>query len=166
MHERGRAGQGYVIPKCRLSFVFWGVPSRFARGRAASGFAGAPSRLWRDHPFGAPSASLTQGGGACGGAALETYTNSRQRVSECRRVELCVAAATPLRQACPPPPHIKKAFDSKWYYTNYDSAFGIILSSRKRRVLIISPIDPICFGAYRRRRCVKMITQYAGDRGR
>jgi hypothetical protein len=56
-----------VIPKCRSSFVFWGVPPRFARGRAAAGFAGAPSRLWRDRPF----ASLTQGGGA----ALEAYTN-------------------------------------------------------------------------------------------
>jgi hypothetical protein len=51
------------------------VPPRFARGRAAAGFAGAPSRPWRDRPFGAPSASLTQGGGAAGAAALETYTN-------------------------------------------------------------------------------------------
>jgi len=51
------------------------VPPRFARGRAAAGFAGAPSRLWRDRPFGAPSASLTQGGGAAGAAALETDTN-------------------------------------------------------------------------------------------
>jgi hypothetical protein len=55
-----------------MSFIvrFLGVPPRFARGRAAAGFAGAPSRLWRDRPFGAPSASLTQGG-----AALETDTN-------------------------------------------------------------------------------------------
>jgi hypothetical protein len=60
-----------------MSFIvcFLGVPPRSARGRAAAGFAGAPSRLWRDRPFGAPSASLTQGGGACGAAALETYTN-------------------------------------------------------------------------------------------
>jgi len=54
---------------------FLGVPPRLARGRAAAGFAGAPSRLWRDRPFGAPSASLTQGGGACGAAALETDMN-------------------------------------------------------------------------------------------
>jgi hypothetical protein len=60
-----------------MSFIvrFLGVPPRFARGRAAAGFAGAPSRLWRDRPFGAPSASLTQGGGACGAAALKTDTN-------------------------------------------------------------------------------------------
>ncbi len=50
---------------------FLGVPPRFDRGRAAAGFAGAPSRLWRDRPFGAPSASLTQGGAA----ALETDMN-------------------------------------------------------------------------------------------
>jgi hypothetical protein len=60
-----------------MSFIvrFLGVPPRLARGRAAAGFAGAPSRLWRDRPFGAPSASLTQGGGAAGAAAHETYTN-------------------------------------------------------------------------------------------
>ncbi len=30
---------------------FLGVPPRFAWGRAAAGFAGAPSRLWRDRPL-------------------------------------------------------------------------------------------------------------------
>jgi hypothetical protein len=60
--------------KMEFMVRFLGVPPRFARGRAATGFARAPSRLWRDRPFGAPSASLTQGGGACA-AAHETYPN-------------------------------------------------------------------------------------------
>jgi hypothetical protein len=44
-----------------------------------------------------------------------SYTNSGQRVSECRRVELCVAAAPPSGGHAHLLLNIKKAFDLEWY---------------------------------------------------
>jgi len=50
------------------------------------------------------------GGGKSGGGGGKSgpdYTNSRQRISECKRVESCVAVAPPFRRACLSPPHIQ-----------------------------------------------------------
>jgi hypothetical protein len=47
---------------------------------------------------------------------------------------------SPLRRACPPPPHIKKAFDLRWYNTSsmqrvskYESVVFYRAAARRRR---------------------------------
>jgi len=129
------------MPEVRSQPVFGAAYVAASAGRMLLGEA----KAWR--PYQVVWLMAKGGGGKSGGGGGKSgpdHTNSRQRISECKRVESCVAASPPSGGHAYPLLIFKEGYDPKWFYTNS----GQRVSECRRVELCVAAAPPSGGRAY------------------